>query len=328
VAPLVRFLRPGDEPALVEHLLATFGSWPQVDISGPALEHLRWKLGREPEASSCSVIAEEESRIVGALLFAGQRIRTRGGDLLAAHGVDWSVRPEYQEQGLMVEMRLFAAERLDKQADFNPGQTAHGRIRRLHERLGYKLIANALHRFVVDLANGGPPTSRRVAIRDVDAFDERFDSLWEEAAPSFDYVGVRDRAALTRRYCDERAGAFTIKVAEDEGELLGYCVSRTSNARRSGYIADLFALPDRADAIEALVADALTTFRQEGLSTGECRLPEHHPYRPVIEAAGFVARSRPVDEIYMALRVSEEALAFLLDPSAALHITMGDSDIV
>jgi hypothetical protein len=39
-----RWLREGEEPALLELLQATFARWPGVDVRCEPIEHLRWKL--------------------------------------------------------------------------------------------------------------------------------------------------------------------------------------------------------------------------------------------------------------------------------------------
>lgn len=325
--PTVRFLRSGDEGSLLAHLEATFGRWPGLDLSVPPIDHLRWKLSSDSSVSSCNVVAEAGSRIVGALLFVGQRVKTRTGELLAAHGADWSVQPEYQGQGLMVAMRTLAIGRLKGRADFNPGQSGHAAVNALNQREGNRPICNGPQRFVLRLSGADVRVPGACSITTVTQFDERADHIWSEVSQSFDYIGVRDRRWLAWRYCDKRAGDFVVRLAEENGQLLGYCVYRTSQRRDIGYIVDLLTLLERGDIAEALIHDALAAFRRQQLAAAECWLPIRHPYRPAIDAAGFVPRSKRLRLIYRALRAPDGRLSFLEDRNAAVHFMIGDSDV-
>jgi hypothetical protein len=88
---------------------------------------------------------------------------------------------------------------------------------------------------------------------------------------------VRHRAYLNWRYADPRAGRYTIRVAEEKGELLGYVVPAVS--RGKGFIADLLVLPGRLDVVAALVEDAAGHLAERGLSALRCWCAKRHPYR-------------------------------------------------
>lgn len=325
---VVRRVRDGDEPALLAHLEATFGSWPKLDCSTAAIDHLRWKLSSDASVAACNVVAEVGPRIIGALLFVGQRVQTKAGQVVVAHGVDWSVQPEYQRRGLMAAMRSLGLERMADVVDVNLGQSSNESVIALHQSEGYRAIANHPERLVLQLRESAERAATAYSLSAASEFDERSDSLWSIVSQSFDYIGVRDRKWLNWRYCDIRAGDFTVRLAEEGRELLGYCVSRASKRHGAGYIADLIALPERLDVVEMLIEDALGAFRASGLSVAECWLPARHPYRLILDRAGFVRRSRRLRMIYKAMRLPEEKLSFLEDRKAAVHFTLGDSDVV
>jgi GNAT superfamily N-acetyltransferase len=170
-----------------------------------------------------------------------------------------------------------------------------------------------------------------ISVREVEAFDERTDVLWHEASRQFDFVMVRDQAYLSWRYADKRAGDFTILHAEDEkgARLLGYAVYCTDRTGARGYVADLLVVPDRLDVAAALTRDALARLRRAGAEDAELWLPERHPYRAVLEDAGFVLRRRKEVTAYRVTSARfETQLACLSEPDVALHFTLGDMDRV
>jgi RimJ/RimL family protein N-acetyltransferase len=167
------------------------------------------------------------------------------------------------------------------------------------------------------------------SISSVEAFDDRVDAFWQEASQPFAFIVVRDRQYLDARYGDPRAGNFTIKLAEENGALLGYTVLCVDSDGDRGYVADLLTLPERCDVATSLLRDALDHFRRLGRPRVECQLPEHHPYRQALDKLGFLSRPQGrYARNYAALGASEEELAFLREPEAPLHRTLGDTDIV
>ena len=163
-------------------------------------------------------------------------------------------------------------------------------------------------------------------VRRVDSFDERFERFWDEASAPFVFIVERTPAYLNWRYADPRAGSFTILVAEDDNRVLGYLVLQRSYGK--GYIADLLALPGRLDVAASLAQSALVRFRDAGVSTVECWSPRHHPYRPVLRRAGFLCKHRNVSLHPLPGRGLPERLALVDDPRAAIHVAIGDTDLV
>ena len=111
----------------------------------------------------------------------------------------------------------------------------------------------------------------------------------------------------------------------DRGELIGYAVVRTAGDR--AYLADLLALPDRRDAVEALARDAVEVARGSGAAVIDCWLPRRHPYRAALQGLGFIDRG-DAGVSYHPVQASDEVLAPLADPGARLHYTLGDTDLV
>ncbi|MGE3960073.1 MAG: hypothetical protein AB7F65_00155 [Dehalococcoidia bacterium] len=185
-----------------------------------------------------------------------------------------------------------------------------------------RLMRQRLDRAPLDAA---PQSS--YAVTTADRFDGRVDALFERAAEAFDLVQVRHSDFLNWRYLDERAGQFTVRVAESGGEMLGYAVLNT--ARATADLADLLVLPGRLDVARSLVGDAMHLARQSGSSAVRSWMMRGHPYEPVLSHLGFVrvrTSTRPV--LHANARTIPDELAVLESPQVRVHLMLGDSDHV
>lgn len=254
--------------------------------------------------------------------------------MLARQGMDFCVHPDARRLGIRTKLRELSQRnpRRNFQMLFSL-ESGHPAMKRLEERLrrpGRGQLANRIEAWV---RRGGrspvrPDDGGDWVVRQVDQFDERTDSLWDVASQAFQLSIVRRQAYLNWRYADRRAGTFIIKLAERGEDLLGYVVVRMSHGR--GYVADVFALPERLDVVQSLVDAGVRDLDAAGASEIECWLPAHHPYWPAFRSAGFTHKRRTIP---VSVRSSREYAAvfempFGGDPEAAIHITMGDSDLV
>lgn len=163
-------------------------------------------------------------------------------------------------------------------------------------------------------------------VHGVDDVDPRFDALFDEASRDFDVISVRDSAYLRWRYCDPRSGGFTLRVAEEEGRLLGYSALRVGSGEAA--IADLLALPGRLDIVRSLAADAVEVARGAGAPSIRAWLQVRHAYRPVLHRLGFVTgRPSQIPLLqFVLVNIEDDVGALLADPHARIHLTLGDSD--
>jgi hypothetical protein len=69
------------------------------------------------------------------------------------------------------------------------------------------------------------------------------------------------------------------------------------------------------------------TARASAASAIECWLPAHHPYQPLLRREGFL-HTRDAAILFLPLGAPEDAIQYLDDPLAAVHYTLGDSDLV
>ena len=160
----------------------------------------------------------------------------------------------------------------------------------------------------------------------IDRFDERVDVLFAEAAAAFDVIQVRDVAFLNWRFCDPRGGPFRVRIAEQDGQLLGYIALLVTHSRAA--IADLLVLPERLDIARSLVADALDHFRREGAAAVAVRTVERHVYNEVFLDAGFIARRATAVAGCYPDAADPVPLAVLRDPASRVHLMYADTDHV
>ncbi len=330
-----RFYRDGDAPAILRVLQASFTSWPRVDISCSPLDHLRWKLASHPIASTFTPVAEHDGEIAGVRLVMVREVIFYGAPLLAYQAADISVAPSCRERGLLnrlvdIDYRgldgRVAVQTFDLKLAYESG---HPAVLRLQETIpGIFPLGNQLE--ALSRPNPGSPAPAprisTLAIRNVDAFDDRVDVLWRNASTAFDLICSRTKDVVNWRYADRRAGRFDITIAEHDGVLLGYVVTRCSRGR--GYIADLLVLPGRLDVASILVDHALVSLQPHPLERIECWLPARHPYQELLRCAGFTARdSRLRLNCRPCIKTAQE-LELLRDPNVRVHFTAGDTDLV
>lgn len=322
-----RFLTPGEEPALLELLTATFGTWPKVELSCPPLDHLRWKLeGGIRGESYLTAVVQNGGRMVGAVVMLSRPTRILGSPALATSGADVAVHPSYQQRGILSAIARFTLHHFAEVYDLSFAYFGRNpAVARVAEQADRGLFGNTPDILVANRTDASSLAEPVCSVRVAPRFDARADALSREATGVFDFYGERGHEYLNWRYADERAGAFTMFVAEDGGALLGYVVARTSHG--AGFIADVLAMPGREDVVGPLIDAAACHLREAGVSTLQCCCPARHPYRNAIMAAGFNG-TRTVQRFMYASYHHPHGLDVLRAPHTRVHLTLGDTDLV
>lgn len=340
-------------------LQRTFHGWPAFDIAVPSSEHLRWKIEGPGRWVNSVRLTEGSPGIVGLGIDTGRELRIQGVDVLGEVGADSSVDPAWQSRGVAFGRRQRNRPYRRARYAMMFGTTAHPeRVRRRpeHRQLGnpmrvlvhivnpWRLAATwqratgrrvprpvlaaalggyALASLPARLARGRAP---ELELREAKRFDERADELFEQAAASFDFIVTRRHDYLNWRYADPRAGSFRIVFAEQGGSLLGYAVTRVDGDR--GYLVDLLAPPHRGDVLDALIGDALSRMRADGVSGILCWLVARHPYRRHLRRYGFFDSRRNPNFTHSAAGLPESEIAFMEEPEARIHLMHGDMDVI
>ena len=338
------------------------GEWPAVDTDVTPRDHLDWKMHSSATSMDRHTIARVDGRIAGVVLRVPRDFIVRGEMLHGSTGADVSLHPDLQGQGLFGRLREFSVQdSADHCVQLHLLTSRHPTVVRAQERGGAIVVANrqahlfrptdarraaqrldALPRWlprpvagpVLRGASGLQSLRHRGSARPsgshalvtIESFDERVDDLFRRASETFDLIGARTAAFLNWRLCDERAGRFIVRAVFDGGGMLGYCVLKPSTGAAT--VADLLAVPGREDVARALVADAVDLARAEGADGVSVQLSEQHPYRRAFAAEGFLDTRQRFEWTVNPLTIPTETLAFVRDPSARVHLMLGDSDFV
>lgn len=324
----IRIQRPEDDEGIVRVLQAAFGRWPKFDDGIPAIDHLRWKRECDPEGLEYNCVAEKDGRIVGAQFFWIQRLKVGEGVLRSAQGHDFCVHPDFQGLGIRTGMKKLAYETVELTTEFSLSVDGdHPAMVHMVEKTNDQRfeLANKVHVLQCDVASRAREANADVRARRVERFDGRADEMCAEAASAFELVYLHGQESLNWRYADPRAGAYSIYIAEEGDQLLGYAVTRASQGR--GYIADLLALPDRHDAIVALLRKTLDSFASGGVTTAQVWSLVHHPYRTALSEAGFSEKKRTWVIRARPRGLHADTVYFRDDPRALVHLTSGDCGV-
>jgi hypothetical protein len=351
-----------DVSQIVELLFRAFKRWPAFQLDVSPLEHLRWKMRSDSIAWRHHWVSEIDGRIVAVLLAIARKVRMRGRDYFVRDGVDASADPRIQG-GRVYAALADHADVIAQNAEFDLGcgYVTNPKMWRQRRRKGRKPLGNPIQvlekrysaRAIITRrreTHGGRlpaqlavlrvkletifnrighrpywrPAERTWSITTLERFDDRIEGFFEEAAKPFDFLIVRGKDYMNWRYCEPAAGQFTIRVAEQDGRMLGYLVFKLSE--KSGYIADLLALAGRIDVVRSLVEDALHHFREVDVELVTCWMIRRHPYNGMLRRYGFVNSRRDAGFSCYPIRPDSPDVQFLSDSRARIHLTHGDSD--
>jgi hypothetical protein len=324
-----RPVTPADDGAILGLLRAGFGSWPRVELQVQPIEHLRWKLTCPPNAFTLHRLTEVDGEPASIVICWTQPAKM--GDALVSNiqGTDRVVHPKFQGHGLAAAIGRWRREHPDDQYSdvMLSVQSGHPAMRRLEKSAPVAAQEFANQVMVYSLEEGAPTSGGlggEQTVRVVEKFDHRIDKLYDAAASSFECIIERRLEYMNWRYADRRAGRFSIAVAEDGSDLLGYAVTRLSHG--VGYIADLLAHPDLPQLAETLARHAIGVLREAGASRIDWWLPTRHPYQEVRARLRFVERRSRI----LVVRFYNEALdrSFVGDAHARIHVAAGDTDLV
>ena len=322
----VCFYRPGDEEGMLHVLQASFPRWPEVETNVAPIDHLRWKLAGAALPERNHIVAEANGEIIAVRIGWVQRYSGRLPTLSCRLDVDSAVLSDWRGRGVYSGITSFGVE-MATDADAVFASTGRPSLLQLDRELGHRPIKNGMVSMVCDLPT--TPLAQRTndsfKITYAGSFDERTEGFWQEASRPFEFIARPSRDDLNWRYCDGRGGIGALLLAEEASELLGFVVLRVSRA--TGYIAYLLALPDRLDVVRGLASAALSRLRDSSVAAAVCALPRRHPYRSVLAEQGFTRKGHAIP-LTCRPNAPDIDLSFLQEPKAAVHLMLGDTDLV
>ncbi len=200
-------------------------------------------------------------------------------------------------------------------------------IRERERRRGDRLrnISRRAVRFAASLLTRRPaPRAGGWTISTITRFAEHHEPFIADALSQFDLVADRSISYLNWRFCDRRAGPFTVRLAEQGGEPIGYAVTRVLDG--AAYLADILVRPGNLPVAEALVRDSIGLASEAGADSLITRLPRRHPYRRALARTGFFDRGHIAGELFNHQRIDPTDLAFLDNEDTRIHLVLADSD--
>jgi hypothetical protein len=324
-----RFATEADAEGILQLLVRTFGRWPLYDIDVPALDHLRWKLFTRDDVRGGQIVVDDGETIVGLNAFFRQWFRVKGRLRHTHQVVDLAVQPEHENRGVISATRRFAVSDRIPYCDVLFGPRGRIESREKIRRTGKWDPAMRPNSFLPVLVIEGPvapqpPVRKRSwQMRTVDRFDERVRALWDEASQPFDLISAHNVDFLNWRYCDLRAGGWTVQMAEEGSKLLGYITYRSAGGW--GYVGGLLALPERLDVVEGLLREMMRSLHERGIPAVQCWVTPSHPYLRVLGDIGMDKKRRHLQFI---IHAENDDFSELEDPAALAHIVAGDTDLV
>lgn len=319
----VRYYRPSDEEAVLRVIQASFAPWPAFDIGVAPIDHLRWKIECAPDPEATHMVAEANGQIVGIRLCLVRDYSNNGARVTVRTDTDNAVLPEWRGRGVNAAIGDSVFE--SSPAELILSSTREPSLIRRDQDLGHRPLRN---RFVSasSLLSQSFPGAAAMSVSEIARFDERIMKLWTLAVQPYEFILAPSVNWLNWRFCDQRGGNGFVLQTEENTDVTGFIVARTS--RGKGHIAYLLALPGRGDVIQPLIAACMTRLRDAGVAEAICTLPEHHPYRETLLALGFTHKRRRIPVTTRLRRTGDPERPFRHDPYARIHLMLGDFDFI
>jgi len=183
---------------------------------------------------------------------------------------------------------------------------------------GLGSTAGGLLGAVADLGIRLPRRSSLPVIRFDEAFDRRFDALWQRALGAYPAITRRDAAVLEWHYRQHPDTRYQTLIIEEGAELRGYLVFKVwaRKGRQIARLVDLLVLPGDQEAMRALVSSALHEMRAQAAERVDWFVSGGEASK-VARALGFVPR--------LTSHGRPQALQVRGLP-AELYVTSGDGD--
>jgi hypothetical protein len=208
---------------------------------------------------------------------------------------------------------------------FNPTESLLARVRRLGLHT-VKLLNDMRNSFTMSA-----PLDKGVQIMGIDEFDDRAEAFWDEIKDHYDFIVERTRDHMNWSYCDPRGLDFTVKLAEEDGRMLGYVVLRMddSGLYSRGEVIDLLTVPGRMDVADALLADATRILDENGINMCSTMLLKGHPYEGVFRRHGFFNVIKKAYVFYYLSKKNVELIEHVHETLGAIdarkvHLARGD----
>jgi RimJ/RimL family protein N-acetyltransferase len=340
-----------------------FEGWPHFDLRCTPLDHWKWKYAENPMKSIIISVCMNNNEVIGCTHRIPKRVKIGDSVFLCCSGSDSAVHPQFQDRkaySKMIELLKDLEKKSGTQLSYSV--TSNPKLIKFHMKhhkafphsvsvflrvkdVDYHLRMTNTKRVVLykcrfflvktlnklkyaSSSSNNPEEDFRIL--GTHCFDDRIGGFWNRVKDHYVFIVERTKDYLNWRYCDPRGGDYIVKIAEGNGEVLGYIVARINTYCKDypiGYIVDLITFPERLDVADALVRESIRDFDQLNINTVRCQIAEGHPYRRILEKCGFVKSHSRVQVFLMPNVATGKELEKILKCSAnRIHFVYGDYD--
>lgn len=359
----IRMYQEGDENEIIDLLEYVFDGWPHFDIECTPLDHWKWKYLDNPTSNAVLSVALYDNEVVGCFGLLIQRIKIGDRIFLGSNGVDVAVHPDFRRIGIYNKMWCLINELENNTGiKFHYGVEGNPILIRKNLRLGFHLFPFSAMQFInindIDMHlrlmptkyaqikkyglkllklrarsyTGLPSLTDDINIYEIKSFDDRVNIFWDEIKDHYNFIIERKKDYLNWRYCDSRGGNYTVKIAVNNGHILGYMIIRVNRYIKEypiGYIVDIITLPNSYYVVNKLVKNAIEYFDGNNINLIQSLVIKHHPYEEIFRAHGFVNIRRKLYLNYPPnVRIDDALNTFHKSPIDRIYFSFGDYDSI
>ncbi len=319
-----------------------------------SMDFFQWKIINNATAPSFMCHFKDGETLAATTVINPKRLYFCGGELLIAELTDVFTDSDYQRKGLCLQLlHLCTAESESRKIQFIFG-TPTPQAFRVEQKAGYELIPNIDLKNLRLRLNIKPAVEKRshwliatyantlfltflqlylwfkfsfgqfgsVKVTRASSLPDEWNSFWERARQSYDFIICRDKKALTWRFF-ENPESYQFYIASDENEICGYLVCRVVGEPQAAtlVIADYLVLPGKLKAFSKLLYTAI----QAGIKINAAFISTWCPTSDYcfsyFRKLGIKVHSQ-ASVIYLQNKFSNE----LLEKTRSWHFTTSDTD--
>ena len=352
--------KEGLETEIVELLNSVFDRWPKHEIQCKPVDHWRWKYTDNPSGKHIITIAKSYNRIIGCNHSTFTQTKLFNKKYLTILGADTATHPDYQGKGVYRKIDKLTEKRVESLGvsisywitsnpiliewafrhklmqlpvdlvnmiwinDVDQYLKERESSNQFVKKLGYTLfkIRNQL------LTSNKKPINE-CTVKTVKSFDSSADLFWSEIRERYDFILVRDQLSLNHRYCDPRAGKYTVLGIFRGESMLGFCVlgQEKVNGNRVGKILDFLVLPDEPGVGDILLQNALNHFIENKINCVNFWLLKNNWLENIFRGNNFISRSKGIPHLFFEIYSSILDWNKLQDSNPdRIHFVLGDTD--
>ena len=311
----LRPFQPGDE----EHIFALFRQCFGRELPEP---YWRWRYLDNPMGQGVVCLAWHGDRLVAHHAVSCLGLRLQHRDWVMGLGGGAMTHPDYRTYGLYRQIAAWTWERMAELGMPVAVAFANAFSHRLLVRDLDFVDLYEVPTFRLPLAEASrlPHPSHKLV--EVDAFDRRFDRLWNQVKDGHEVVTLRNRARLQWRYMDHPTARYRVLGYVDGGVVLGYAVLKPYG--EDLHAVDVLSVPDPEVGVQ-LMAGAAHLGRESGATALSLWLNVTHPLHWALEKLGF-RNGEPITYFAGRVLVPQFPKEVVYD-FRRWYLTMGDSDV-